>query len=1073
MSHSILARLGVLLAALAIVTTVLAVTTAPVGALSTSVVVSQVYGGGGNSGAPYRNDFVELFNRGTTTVSLTGWSVQYASATGTGLFSANVTPLSGSLAAGQYYLVQLASGGGNGALLPTPDTTGTTAMGATAGKVVLVNSTTGLACNGGSTPCTPSQLAMIVDLVGWGNADFFEGHVGPPTSNTTADLRNNVGYAETDDNRNDFTAGGPSPRNTASPLRTPPAITTQPLDQTVNDGQAATFAAAASGSPAPTVQWQVSSDGGGTWTNVPGATSATLTFTASASQTGYRYRAVFTNAAGTATTNAAILTVNTPPAITTQPLDQTVNDGQAATFAAAASGSPAPTVQWQVSSDGGGTWTNVPGATSATLTFTASASQTGYRYRAVFTNAAGTATTNAAILTVNTPPAITTQPLDQTVNDGQAATFAAAASGSPAPTVQWQVSSDGGGTWTNVPGATSATLTFTASASQTGYRYRAVFTNAAGTATTNAAILTVNLPVVVISQIYGGGGNTGATLKNDYIELFNRGTTTVSLAGWSVQYASTTGITWYKTDLSGSIAPHGYYLIREAQGAGGTVDLPTPDAVGTITMHQSVGKVVLVASQTLIPTGTSCPAGAAIADKVGYGAGTNCFEGAGPTGSLSNTTAALRRGAGCIDTDSNTADFRVGAPTPRNASSPANPCAAPTVTTQPLDQTVADGSVAAFTASASGTPDLAMRWQVSSDGGSTWTDIPGATSTTLSFTAAATQSGNRYRAVFTNDLGTATSNAAILMVNSPPAITTQPADQTVNDGQAATFAAAASGSPAPTVRWQVSSDGGSTWTDIPGATSTTLSFTAAATQSGNRYRAVFTNDLGTATSAAATLTVRPVTLLPATLPYAVLGEPYRQTLAAENGTPPYAFTLAGGAMPPGVKLSSDGVLSGTPTKVGTYVFSVAVTDASGRSASRSYTLLVRYRFVGLPLGVWDTTSFTDAWAGATLGMLFSLGGYEGADIFADGMPASQRVSCSTLAPLEPLKPLPKRALGLLYSPTGKTYSYLWMTDYSWAGTCRAFVMTLKDGTTHTVYVRFKVSPFPWGHAPGVPIRQDD
>ncbi|NTU63478.1 MAG: hypothetical protein HGB05_08755, partial [Chloroflexi bacterium] len=79
--------------------------------------------------------------------------------------------------------------------------------------------------------------------------------------------------------------------------------------------------------------------------------------------------------------------------------------------------------------------------------------------------------------------------------------------------------------------------------------------------------------------------------------------------------------------------------------------------------------------------------------------------------------------------------------------------------------------------------------------------------------------------------------------------------------------------------------------------------------------------------------------------------------------PPYVFTLAEGALPPGMRLSSGGVLSGTPTKVGTYVFSVAVTDASGRSASRSYTLLVRYRFVGVPLGVWDTTSFTDAWAG--------------------------------------------------------------------------------------------------------------
>jgi hypothetical protein len=81
---------------------------------------------------------------------------------------------------------------------------------------------------------------------------------------------------------------------------------------------------------------------------------------------------------------------------------------------------------------------------------------------------------------------------------------------------------------------------------------------------------------VVISQVYGGGGNSGATLKNDFIEIFNRGNTTVSLAGWSVQYASSAGTTWQVTPLTGSIAPGQYYLIQEAAGTGGTVNLPTP-----------------------------------------------------------------------------------------------------------------------------------------------------------------------------------------------------------------------------------------------------------------------------------------------------------------------------------------------------------------------------------------------------------------------------------------------------------------------------------------------------------------
>jgi uncharacterized protein len=185
-------------------------------AVSPNLVISQVYGGGGNSGAPLKNDFVELFNRGAATVSLGGMSIQYASATGTGNFGSNpILLLSGSLAPGQYYLVQLA-GGANGVALPTPDATGTVNMSGTGGKVALVNSTSGLACNGGSTPCTSAQLALIVDLVGWGSANFYETAAAPATSNTTAVLRSNGGCIDTDNNSADFATAAPAPRNTAS-----------------------------------------------------------------------------------------------------------------------------------------------------------------------------------------------------------------------------------------------------------------------------------------------------------------------------------------------------------------------------------------------------------------------------------------------------------------------------------------------------------------------------------------------------------------------------------------------------------------------------------------------------------------------------------------------------------------------------------------------------------------------------------------------------------------------------------------------------------------------------------------
>ena len=175
---------------------------------------------------------------------------------------------------------------------------------------------------------------------------------------------------------------------------------------------------------------------------------------------------------------------------------------------------------------------------------------------------------------------------------------------------------------------------------------------------------------IVISQVYGGGGNSGATFTHDFIELFNQGAATVSLAGWSVQYQSSNGGgTWSVTPLSGSIAPGGYYLVQEAQGAGGTTALPTPDAIGTIAMAGAAGKVAL--SSTTTPFSGTCPT--CFIDFVGYG-NANCFEGSGSTGATSNTTAALRKRGGCFDSNNNNIDFSIGPPNPRNTATPTKSC---------------------------------------------------------------------------------------------------------------------------------------------------------------------------------------------------------------------------------------------------------------------------------------------------------------------------------------------------------------------------------------------------------------
>ena len=183
-------------------------------------------------------------------------------------------------------------------------------------------------------------------------------------------------------------------------------------------------------------------------------------------------------------------------------------------------------------------------------------------------------------------------------------------------------------------------------------------------------------PAVVISQVYGGGGNGGSTFRNDFIELFNFSNATVDISNWSVQYSSATGTSWQVTNLCPSgntctIAPGRYYLIQEAQGAGGTTNLPTPDASGVIAMSATAGKVALVNNINAL-TG-ACPVAGSMIDLVGYG-GANCFEGSAAAAAPGNSTSVVRINSGCTDTDKNNSDFVLAAPGPRNSTTPSVTC---------------------------------------------------------------------------------------------------------------------------------------------------------------------------------------------------------------------------------------------------------------------------------------------------------------------------------------------------------------------------------------------------------------
>jgi alpha-tubulin suppressor-like RCC1 family protein len=320
-----------------------------------------------------------------------------------------------------------------------------------------------------------------------------------------------------------------------------PKVTKQPVAASVEEGQNATFSVAGSGTPTPSVEWQISRDGGASWSTLAGVITTQLTIEdARGSENGYEYRAVFANTAGEVTTNAAVLTVRALPLVTSQPLSATVEAGAGATFEASASGSPPPTVQWELSTNGGNNWSTISGATSDRLVIASvKTTESGHEYRATFKNLAGKATSEAAMLTVRSPPLVTRQPLAVTVQQGQSASFEAAASGFPTPGVQWQISTDAGASWSNITGANSDTLTIASSAgSESADEFRAVFTNAAGEAVTNAATLTVHAAPTITRQ------PLGATVEEGQEAIFEAAATGSPTPTVQWELSSSNGASW-------------------------------------------------------------------------------------------------------------------------------------------------------------------------------------------------------------------------------------------------------------------------------------------------------------------------------------------------------------------------------------------------------------------------------------------------------------------------------------------------------------------------------------------------
>ena len=411
----------------------------------------------------------------------------------------------------------------------------------------------------------------------------------------------------------------------------------------------------------------------------------------------------------------------------------------------------------------------------------------------------GTSTTRAPTPTPTIAAAITTQPTDQSVVVGSTATFTVVAT--DATSYQWQVSGDGGITFTDLAGAASASYTSSATAlGDSGRQYRAVAANSVGAATSNAAKLLVTTTLIAPSISVQPAGQTMVAGQNASFA--------VTAAGTALAYQ------WQRSTDGGAT------FGNEAGATSATLNL------SAVALTSNGHRFRVVVSNS---------------------------------GGSVNSTAAL-------------------------LSVNAVASAAPTFTTQPASITVVEPNAAAFNVAVSGTPTPGIFWQVSVNNGATWVAIAGATG--ASYTTPATlvgHSGRLYRAAASNSVGSGFSTPASLTVNAAPiapAFTTHPTNVSVVAPNVAAFNVAVSGSPTPMLQWQLSSDRGTNWTNIAGATSSSYTTPATATtDSGRWYRAVATNTASSVFSAASVLTVT----APPAGPTTVVLRPVNDTTIASSG----------------------------------------------------------------------------------------------------------------------------------------------------------------------------------------------
>ena len=683
-----------------------------------------------------------------------------------------------------------------------------------------------------TTNCTPTTWSFYATLTPSGGGTVVNGACGSSNGGTftSAPTTNlcSAGTASAVTGTGPWTwscagSGGGTTASCSAQLQSspvPPSITTQPQNQTVTVGTTATFSVVATGSAPLSYQWSKNS------TVITGATSSSYTTPATVSgDNGATFTVTVSNSAGSQTSNTATLTVNSPPTITTQPQNQSVALGSPATFSVIATGTSPLSYQW--SKNGAA----IGGATGSSYTTPATVStDNGATFTVTVSNVAGSQTSTAATLTINNiPPTITTQPQNQTVTVGSAATFSVVATGSAPLSYQW---SENG---TAISGATSASYTTPATVSgDNGSTFSVQVSNAAGSQTSNTVTLTVNASITIGDtnvETVGDNGNDNLILAQ--AATLGQSATLVSLSFYVKQASGSlilglydaTGPSghpgnllavtnsfvtvngWNTANVVSQVAlPAGNYWLAYLPSSGNLVFVKQNNSGSCVYKAQtfSSGMPATFATTTsgCTPTtwsfyATLLPSAVPVINGA-CGSSNGATLASAPTTNLCTTgTASAVTGTGpwnwtCVGSGGGT----TASCSAQLQSSPVPP----SITTQPQNQTVTVGTKATFSVVATGSAPLSYQW--SKNG----TAIGGATSSSYTTPAAVSgDNGSTFSVQVSNAAGSQTSNAATLTVSSSGSVTVtlSPRRVGLTTSEPQTFTATVTGDPNTAVTWSV------------------------------------------------------------------------------------------------------------------------------------------------------------------------------------------------------------------------------------------------------------------------------